>query len=155
MNFVVRPEFETRNDNVNLIGYKVSLAGKAYMLYYDKKQLREVYFYISPEYFMSCRSDMKTISHYYTTSTAAGSDIVKRYENGILNRVYEDNRATGISTCIVDGIERVYTTTYGEVNVNQAKLYDDLVDFLVKFSSLGLYKHFSPKEPVEHTDSNI
>ena len=41
----------------------------------------------------------------------------------------------------------VYTTKYGEVNVNQAKLYDDLVDFLAKFNSLGMYKLFSPQEP--------
>lgn len=150
MSFVVLPEFETRSDSADLIGYKVSLAGKAYMLYYDKDQLKEVYFSFSPTYFMSCRTDMKTVSHYYYTGAVSdtGSDILKRYENGIMNRIYLDNRATGISTCIVDGIERIYTTTYGKVNVNQAKLYDDLVNFLVKFNSLGLYKLFSPKEPV-------
>lgn len=145
MSFVVLPEFETRSDNADLIGYKVSLAGKAYMLYYDKDQLKEVYFSFSPTYFMSCRTDLRTISHYYTT---ADGRIVKRYEDGLINRIYYDNRAAGISTCTVDGIERIYTTTYGKVNVNQAKLYDDLVNFLVEFNSLGLYKFFSPQEPV-------
>lgn len=51
---------------------------------------------------MSCRNDMQTISHYYIDKTDPNNKVMRRYENGKLNRIYKviTNRYI---TCTVDG----------------------------------------------------
>ncbi len=149
-NFVVTNSIETRSDNQDLIGYRVYLDFKKYVLYYDKDQLREVYFMSRyPKYFMSCRTDMKTVSHYYILETKDNGveSIIKRYENGIHDRTYIEE-SPNITTCVVDGIKRIYTFRHEPVTVDSNKLYIDLVTFLEQFDALGMSKLFSPKEPV-------
>lgn len=143
MEFVVRDYVETRSDNADLIGYFVYFGNKSYIIYYDKDQLREVYFIARyKNYFMSSRADLKTISHYYITDK-----VVKRYENGIHNQTYyliDKNTAT----CSKDGVEIVYKANFEKANVDKDKLYKDLTAFLVKFNTFGMYELFSPNEPM-------
>lgn len=144
MNFIATTWVETRSDNSDLKGYKVYLDNKIYVLYYDKNTLREVYFMSEyPRYFMSCRTDMKTISHYFYDATGK---IIKRYENGQPNRTYTIINSR-LTTCNYAGVERRYESQH--INLDQAfqdKLYNDLVNFLDQFISLGLTELFSPKE---------
>ena len=144
MNFRVDDYFETRNDNPNLRSYRVFLNNNTYLLYYDKDQLREVYFMsVYPNYFMGVRADLKTISHYYIKD---GGDFINRYENGVHDRTYRVLNKE-ITTCVVDGKERIYTAQYRPVTVNEQKLYVDLTQFLKKFRLAGMTSLFSPKEP--------
>ena len=148
MNFVVTDTIETRSDDPNLIGYRVYLDFTKYVLYYDKDQLREVYLMSRyPKYFMSCRTDMETVSHYYIIDILDEKSIIKRYENGKHNRTYTIENDE-ITTCIVDGVQRVYTLIRECPNVDENKLYDDLVTFLKKFNDLDMDKLFVPKEPI-------
>lgn len=85
-------------------------------------------------YFMSCRPDMKTISHYYIINKGNGEkSLIKRYENGIHNRTYTIE-SRGVTTCIVNGIKIVYTVHSGVVITNHTKFYNDLLNFLDKFN---------------------
>ena len=149
MSFTVDNRIELRSDNADLCGYKVFLDDKIYVLYYDKDRLREVYFMARfDNYFMSCRTDMKTVSHYYIMNEGAdGKSFIKRYENGIHDRTYLVERYD-IVTCVIDGVKRAYTLKQGPGKHEHRKLYSDLVSFLEQFNSLGLFKLFSPQEPV-------
>ena len=144
MKFFVYKLIETRSDNHNLKGYRLSLDDKIYVVYYDNTILREVYFinYFS-NYFMSCRSDMTTISHYYIKGK-----LIKRYENSIHNQTYvmvNDD----ITTCMVGGKKRVYKVSRKNYpDISSDKLYSDLTRFLEDFNSLGLAKNFMPQEPI-------
>ena len=145
MNFIATTWVETRSDNSALKGYKVYLDNKKYILYYDKNNLREVYFMSEyPRYFMSCRADMKSISHYFYDTTG---NVVKRYEDGQQNRTYTII-SPQLTTCNYCGVERRYETRHINLDTDfQEKLYNDLVNFLNQFTSLGLTKLFSPNEP--------
>ena len=144
MKFFVYKLIETRSDNHNLKGYRISLDDKIYVVYYDNTALREVYFinYFS-NYFMSCRSDMTTISHYYIKGK-----LIKRYENNIHNQTYvmvNDD----ITTCMVADKKKVYKVSRKNYpDISSDKLYSDLTRFLQEFNSLGLSKNFMPQEPV-------
>ena len=138
---VVKNWKERRSDNADLTGYCVYLKDKKFIMYYDKDTLREVYFmYFFPKYCMSCRTDMKTISHYYSEA-----DIIKRYENGIHNKTYyyiDRNTAS----CIKNNKEVLYIADYNNNHSMEPKLRHDLINFLSQFYDLKLYEHFTPKE---------
>ena len=141
--FVVQDKVETRNDNPELRLYRVFLDHYKYILCYEKDQLKEVYFMNRfKNYFMSCRTDFKTISHYYVSIP-----YIKRYEQGVCNRIYTMKSAT-TTTCQVDNIERVYTLFNRTVDVNLInKFYTDLTTFLIQFYALELDQQFFPKQP--------
>ena len=147
MAFRVLNYHETRDDDPNLHGYKVIYNGQDYELFYDKESLREVYFLSHfYHYFMSCRVDFTTISHYYTNNyTPDGVQYIKRYENG----VNDQNYYLGPCTCYCDSKTnpRTYTACLDPIEVNVKKLRNDLITFLDKFYALGLDKHFCPEEP--------
>lgn len=92
---------------------------------------------------MSCRTDFKTISHYYTSKP-----YIKRYEQGICNRIYTF-KSSRVIICEVDGKERMYITFVGKPVSSSLfeKFYTDLTDFLGEFNRRGLDKAFSPQEP--------
>ena len=145
-NFEVADLIERRNDNPDILTYKVYLDDNEYVISYDKDKLKEVYFVRNFEnYFMSCTSDMKTISHYYIHKEDPENKFMNRYENGKLNRVYKviTNRYI---TCVVDGFERIYITEEEIPEIQPEKCYNDLKDFLDKFNKLKLYEQFSPNE---------
>jgi hypothetical protein len=111
-------------------------------MYYYKNTLREVYFMrFFPKYFMSCRTDMKTISHYYYS----GTDIIRRYENGIHNQTYYSIDRNTVS-CIKNNKKVLYITDYDSNHNMGSKLCHDLISFLSQFYNLKLYEHFTPKE---------
>lgn len=141
---------ETRSDNPDLRGYTIYLDDKKYIMYYEKDLLREVYFISNfKDYFMSCRTDFKTISHYYIVHKSGENSIIKRYENGVHNRTYTIE-SSNITTCFVDGIKRVYSAGWYEGDeFLRNKLHTDLVSFLTQFTALGLDKLASPQEPAE------
>lgn len=148
INFKVDNLIERRNDNPDLLAYRVHLDDKQYVMYYDKDELKEVYFVNRfKNYFMSCRSDMKTISHYYIDKTNPDNKVMRRYENGVHNRTYL-MKTSRLITCTVDGQERIYTTTEETVTVDPQKFYSDLIFFLKKFNTLKLYELFTPNEPI-------
>lgn len=151
MAFALFKQFELRSDNPNLLGLTVRLDDQVYSLCYEKDQLREVYFMsVFKNYFMSCRSDFKTISHYYTLpvqNPIRTNHIIKRYENGICNRVYLCKGRETVST--TDGSKRVYTLYYETPSIEVNKVYADLVIFLTRFKQLGLDQLFSPEEPLD------
>ena len=141
MHFSVENYIETRSDNPNLSGYAVHLGNSTYIMYYDRNRLREVYFLSEfPNYFMSSRADMKTISHYYIDGNQ-----IRRYENGVLNQVYTTSPL--YTTCIKNGKKVVYIVNYGKKNFSKQKLYEDLTNFLRVFNEKEMYKLFSPQEP--------
>ncbi len=137
--FKVYDIIERRNDNPDLLGYAVNLNNKNYVVYLNKHDLKEVYFLLSSSYFMSCREDMKTISHYYIKD-----GIIKRYENGKLNRTYHTEK--NVIWCYNNDKKIIYTS--GEEKVeNKKEIYNYLIKFLKKFNKNKLYKLFSPEEP--------
>ena len=143
-NFIVDAYVETRTDKPDLKSYRVRLDDKWYTLCYDCDQLREVYFNLTPTcqtYLMSCRADLRTVSHYYVHG-----NIIKRYENGLQDRIYTIVNNNTI-TCVVDVVERVYKAHFKPVIVDQNKLYTDLILFLDAFNKLNMSTLFSPKEP--------
>jgi hypothetical protein len=152
MDFKIIKWHETRNDNPDLHGYKVHLADYGYIMYYDKEQLREVYFLDrAPNYFMSCRVDFKTISHYYMESIKnpiRTTGYIRRYEHGKLDRTYLV-KGPAVTMCTIGDTRRIYTATTDISNVNPEKLKADLEVFLDTFYELGLDKYFSPEEPKE------
>lgn len=139
---------ERRNDTSDIITYRTYLNGKCYVMSYDKDKLKEVYFVRQfKNYFMSCRNDMQTISHYYIDKTDPNNKVMRRYENGKLNRIYKviTNRYI---TCTVDGQERIYISKTEDVsNLDPVKFQNDLTEFLTQFNTLKLYNEFSPNEP--------
>lgn len=141
MDFKVDNLVETHNQGPYK-AYRVRMDGNVYVVAYDGEHIKEVYFmFYKQKYFMSCRSDMKTISHYYIDG-----DIIRRYEEGILNREYfilDDN--TGI--CYVNNEKRIYSTQRGVTIENPNKIQVDLLQFLEKFNSLALSQFFNPQEP--------
>lgn len=144
MFFGVENFIETRSDNPNLSGYKVYLGNATYMMYYDRKLLREVYFLSGfPNYFMSSRTDMKTISHYYIDGNQ-----IRRYENGVLNQIYTVFPPM-YTICVKNGKEVVYKVNYGKKKFSKQKLYEDLTNFLHIFNEKEMYKLFAPQEPSE------
>lgn len=148
MIFQVEDRYELRSDNPNFCGYRVSLDTKIYILYYDKDQLREVYFIDwFKNYFMSCRTDFKTISHYYIEyfePHCKALGCIKRYEQGVHNQIYL-MESCSVTSCTVNGIPRVYTVINETPKVDQNKLKVDLLAFLKQFYNLGLDKQFSPE----------
>ena len=146
INFKVDNLIERRNDNPDLLAYRVHLDDKQYVMCYDKDELKEVYFINRfKNYFMSCRSDMKTISHYYIDKTNPDNKVMRRYENGVHNRTYL-MKTSRLITCTVDGQERIYTTTEETITIDPQKFYNDLTVFLSKFNTLKLYELFAPNE---------
>lgn len=65
--------------------------GKDYLMAYRGTRLVEVYFVGegSDHHFMSCRTDGRTVSHYRVDRRY---NVVRRYENGVRNRLYHDDR---------------------------------------------------------------
>ena len=144
----VYPTIEYRSDNPNLKGYRVYYNKRGYLLYYLNDTLREVYFFgfENPDYFMSCRTDMKTISHYFNSKDHR---FIKRYEEGKLNRVYRDEN-NGTVWYEENGKRVVYqlydlTESLPEL---KNKLYKDLTEFLDKFYAMKLDELFNPIEPL-------
>jgi hypothetical protein len=151
MNFVLTNHVETRSDNPNLKGYRVYLGNKKYIMYYNKDILHEVYFMSEfPKYFMSCRVDLNTVSHYYYQDIPNSNYfLIKRYEKGILNRTYivVSNNLT-VSYLRMDDTERLYKTTCENLSNELAvNVQNDLLNFLEQFNKLNLYNLFSPQEP--------
>lgn len=141
MDFEVENFVETRSDNPNLAGCKVHLDGFIYFLYYDKETLREVYLMGRyPKYYMSCRADMTTVSHYYIEG-----DKIKRYENGVLNQIYTMYSPI-ITLCEKNGEEVIYKVQRGTYLFTPQKLYDDLIKFLQDFNEKEMYNLFIPQE---------
>ena len=146
---------ETRSDNPALHGYKVRFNSTSYIIYYNETVLKEVYFVGRfKNYLFSCRPDFKTISHYYykTPDETNNKPYIKRYENGICNRIYTIETPQ-ITTCTVDDALVTYITTPKLSNkdlerLDQEKIREDLVAFLDQFIELKLYKLFNPVEPV-------
>jgi murein tripeptide amidase MpaA len=119
-------------------------------MYYDKDTLREVYFLSEfSNYFMSCRTDMSTISHYYIKKIPDSYYfLIKRYENNIYNRAYViiNNNLTA-SYSRVDSVERIYKSYPAELSLDLSKkIQGDLLMFLSKFNKFGLSDLFSPQE---------
>jgi hypothetical protein len=85
---------------------------------YEGEKLREVYFMRRfPKYFMSCRTDFVTISHYYITDAKT----IIRYENGILNRVY--HREDKNTTYFIDNEKMVKYILYDNIQHSLYKQY--------------------------------
>lgn len=144
-NFFVDDYYEVQTDRPEFKTYRVRLDNNWYNLCYEGNNLREVYFNLSPTnqtYVFSCRTDMKTVSHYYVHGNS-----VKRYENGECNRSYTIVNKEVI-VCKTDNLTRIYRIRYVRVPVDETKLYNDLVAFLDEFSRLGLNKLYSPQEPL-------
>lgn len=156
MDFIFLEWHETRSDNPDLHGYKVHLDGQQYILYYNKDQLREVYFLGRfKNYFMSCRTDFKTISHYYIENikkpghtTDGTTGYIRRYEQGTHDRTYVI-KGSAVTMCTINNTLRVYTATNNVPKVDRNKVYTDLLAFLAKFYALGLDKLFAPQEPIK------
>ena len=147
MDFTVYDYVETRSDNSDLKGYIVRLDDKKYILYYDKDLLREVYFIGHfRNYFMSCRVDMKTISHYYMYKDNPTNKFIKRYENGKCNRIYKI-QSSNVITSVVQKQERVYVVNSQKPAIDQTTLYNDLIKFLDEFYAAHLNNLFLPNEP--------
>ena len=144
-NFFVDDYCEFQTDRPEFKTYRVRLDKKWYNLCYEKDTLREVYFNLSATnqtYVLSCRTDMKTISHYYVSG-----NLVKRYENGQCNRVYTIVNKEVIM-CRVGNSNRVYRIRYASTDVDETKLYTDLTLFLEEFTRLNLFDLASPQEPI-------
>ncbi len=146
MEFIVRNKIETRTDNPNLREYQVRLNGSVYIMCYEGEKLREVYFMLRfPKYFMSCRTDFVTISHYYITD----SKTIIRYENGILNRTYHRDKST---TYYVDNGKKVKYILHDNIQHSLHKtnqLHQDLTTFLQEFYSRKLDTQFCPLPPTK------
>ena len=144
IDFMAENLVEHRSDNPNSIYYWVILEDKNYCMAYENDKLKEVYIMDYPHnYFMSCRIDMKTISHYYAINN--GSEIL-RYEEGKLNRVYTmKDRYTTIFER--DGVKVIYKKIEFDVQNKKEQLYNDLIKFLKKFNELKLFKLFQPNKP--------
>lgn len=92
---------------------------------------------------MSCRTDFKTISHYYISRP-----YIRRYEQGICNRIYT-SKSSDICVCLVDGAERVYTSFNRPIQQElRERFYADLTLFMAEFNKLGLDSYFAPVEPL-------
>ena len=147
--FFVDSCYGLRSDSPNTIEYCVFLGffpqAHRYILSYEGDSLKEVYFTERfTNYFMSCRTDFKTISHYYTSKP-----YIKRYENGVCNRIYTF-KSKGTVVCSVNGVMRKYTTHNRQKPLTDdfvKKLYLDLTNFLATFNNLGLNRFFLPTEP--------
>lgn len=143
---IVENCIEHRNDDPKLSIYWCHLDGKTYAISYYDNKVKEVYFmdYLYA-YFMSCRVDMETISHYYMINTPNEKTTICRYENGVMNRVYtaDDNYTTWYCE---NNKKIIYKRVPYEVP-NKQQIYNDLVAFLDKFNKLGLYKHFHRERP--------
>lgn len=132
-NFLVYPIVEYRSDKPQWKLWRVKhVNGKDYLLAYDKDKLIEVYFVGEHmgNYFMSCRTDYSKISHYVVDDRYS---VVRRYEKGICNRVYRDDKK-GIMTCLTHSYRQVKL----DEKPNFAKLYKDLDAFLNDFESKGI-----------------
>lgn len=139
--FEVLDAIEHRSDDEKYAGYGGKLNNQSFLIYYYGDQVKEVYLG-DDRYFMSCRPDMKTISHYYNDGK-----IIKRYENGVLNRIYyqKDN-----DTWYVENNKKVVYHLDMNVKVSdhmKNKIYKDFTQFLEKFNQLKLYELFQPQEP--------
>ena len=89
--FKVYPLLEVKSSDPEWSLWRVNhIDGKDYLLGYVGNDLVEVYFVGEgyDDYFMSCRTDMKTISHYAVDNRYK---VVRRYENGVRNRIYHDD----------------------------------------------------------------
>ena len=146
--FSVDNLIEVRSDNPSLKGYRVHLNNKTYVLYYENDLLREVYFMsLFDDYFMSCRTDMKTISHYYRKSHG----VIRRYENGEYNRSYYTTAGFAFYyKHSQQGRIKVTYRTLDNIKINNAdQLLIDLSGFLQEFNERKMYRLFSPKEPIK------
>lgn len=143
MNFIIQHRIETRSDNPNIRYYYLKYNNNYYTICYDGEKLREVYFcFYDKSYSMSCRTDMKTISHYYINKELGK---IRRYEYGSCNRTY--TQVSFEQIFYEENGKRVdYIATRQEPK-NQDKIKKDLLDFLVNFNQLKLYELFQPNEP--------
>lgn len=92
---------------------------------------------------MSCRTDFKTISHYYISRP-----YIRRYEQGICNRIYT-SKSSDTCVCRVDGAERVYISFNRPIQQElRERFYADLTLFMTEFNKLGLDSCFAPVEPL-------
>lgn len=139
MSFSVCDLIEFRSDNPGLVGFKVKLNEQVYIMYYQGSCLKEVYFMsLYDNYFFSCRTDFKTLSHYFIKGS-----VISRYENGIYNRNYfclPDNRVVCYKEDkVTKKINKIVYTTYNRVHIsNYQRLENNLTDFLKEFYEKGL-----------------
>lgn len=135
---------ERRSDSHDYIGYSVTYQDKMYIIYYYKKEIKEVYFFDkehSGKYFMSCRPDMRTISHYYYLNQYT----IARYENGYLNRLYYQQ---GQAMYYEDHGKKIwYSHKFPTEPIDTVKVLTDLIHFLEDFHSQGLDKEFGKPKP--------
>lgn len=144
--FFIENKAEIRSDNSDMIGYRVHWNEMIYVMYYDKDDLREVYFIdFFPCYFMSCRTDFQTISHYYIYD-----NFIKRYENGALNRFYLIVNTDTLMCYKNKNKDRViYQRVETPLRHEVQKIKNDLLSFLRTFDKKNFYQLFSPKEPIK------
>lgn len=135
--FKVYPLVEVKSSDPEWSLWRVNhVDGKDYLLGYRGNDLVEVYFVGegSLDYFMSCRTDMKTISHYFVDRRC---NVVRRYEHGVRNRVYHDER-NGIMWYEENGKRVEYKQALTYKLPDWQILYRDLEKFLEEFKKLGL-----------------
>lgn len=146
-NFQISDIAESRSDNRDLIGYRVTLDNKNYVLYYSADILKEVYFMSDGTdvddiiYNMSVRTDMKTISHYYYHKSLG---VINRYENNESNQLYYIDSSNHSIWCMKGDEKRVYTLHKITNFPNRERLYNDLMTFLAEFNRLNLKEQMKP-----------
>ena len=132
--FYIHPIAEYRTDDPTWVMWRVNFNNKDYLMAYSQDKLKEVYFVGEriPNYFMSCRADnLYHISHYYVDYK---TNEVRRYEKGVMNRVYHDNRH-GVMWCDTHKyIQKVFT----DENPDVARIWKDLEKFLADFQRSGI-----------------
>lgn len=132
--FLIYNIVEYRSDDPTWIMWRVNHKGKDYLMAYSHGNLKEVYFVGEriPNYFMSCRADdLSKISHYYVDRRFS---VIRRYENGVRNRLYCDN-GCGVTECETHKyVQRYITTEQPDVE----RLHNDLVKFLDDVSKAGI-----------------
>lgn len=132
--FKLYPIVEYRSDDPDWIMWRVNhVDGKDYLIAYTGDKLKEVYFVGegSAAYFMSCRADFSKISHYYVDSRYS---VIRRYEDGVRNRVYYDDGKGG-TVCSTHEYIQVRLTTE---KVDFEKMFNDLEKFLKEFKKRGI-----------------
>jgi hypothetical protein len=132
--FIVYPVVEYRTDDKSWVMWRVKhVDGKDYLMAYSNGKLKEVYFVGEgyDDYFMSCRADFSVVSHYVVDRYYS---VVRRYENGVMNRLYRDDKK-GTMTCDTHKyVQKMFTTEVPDIE----RLYVDLSKFLDDFSKSGI-----------------
>jgi hypothetical protein len=140
--FIVSDLVDRKNIDKNYSAYKVLYNSKPYILRYDKDILQEVYFLGEyKHYWMSCRLDMKTISHYYIYD-----NYIKRYESGLMNRIYHLKGPNDIYYIENNKTVEYHAEKMSVHPISNQKLQSDLITFLANFNQLGLNSLFTPNE---------